>query len=109
MLESICNRWGITFSHLPIDRTNLVGLLNELETLGLIERRRSPDDRRRHTVVLTAAGVRRLQEIETTLSTVESRVLAALDDDERATLFALLQRATAGTTLSCTEAPTDVC
>src|SRR3981081_1438615 len=41
---------------LQIDRTNLVGLLNELEADKLIERRRSTEDRRRHMVELTAAG-----------------------------------------------------
>lgn len=88
---------------LQIDRTNLVGLLNELEDEGLIERRRSREDRRRHSVVLTKAGTRRLAKIEETLMTVEERVLAALDDDERTTLYTLLQRATAGAAASCAE------
>ena len=39
---------------LRIDRTNLVGLLNELEAAHLIERRRSGEDRRRDIVALTA-------------------------------------------------------
>src|SRR5664279_2485131 len=34
-------------TRLQIDRTNLVGLLNDLESWGLIERRRSDADRRR--------------------------------------------------------------
>jgi MarR family transcriptional regulator for hemolysin len=33
---------------LRVDRTNLVGLPNDLETADLIERRRSPRDPRRH-------------------------------------------------------------
>ena len=41
---------------LQIDRTNLVGLLNELEADKLIERRRSSEDRRRHIVEITATG-----------------------------------------------------
>src|ERR1700730_14048298 len=45
---------------LEIDGTNIVGLLNELEAEDLIERRRSPKDRRRHVVALTKAGAKAL-------------------------------------------------
>jgi DNA-binding MarR family transcriptional regulator len=79
---------------LQIDPTNVVGLLNELETAGLVERRRSPQDRRRHTVNVTAAGHDRLAALEEVLMTVERRVLSALADDQRATLHTLLQTAT---------------
>jgi DNA-binding MarR family transcriptional regulator len=88
---------------LRIDPTNLVGLLNELEEAGLIERRRSTQDRRRHTVALTAAGAKRLAEIEEVLLEVERRMLGALDDEQHASLHQLLQRA-AGDTATCTEA-----
>ena len=60
---------------LRVDRTNLVGLLNDLEGAELIERRRSPQDRRRHTVSLTVAGTRRLAELELALADAEQRVL----------------------------------
>src|SRR5260221_10871399 len=45
---------------LEMDGTNIVGLLNELEAEKLIERRRSPEDRRRHVVELTDAGASQL-------------------------------------------------
>jgi DNA-binding MarR family transcriptional regulator len=89
---------------LRLDRTNLVGLLNELEGAGLVERRRSPEDRRRHTVLLTAAGEARLDEVERALASVEEGVLAGLDPDQRDALHRLLQQATAGDG-SCAEAP----
>lgn len=82
---------------LGIDPTNVVTLLNELESAGLVERRRSPEDRRRHTVVLTTAGDKRLAEIECALAGLEHRLFAALDSDEQATLHGLLQRAAAVT------------
>lgn len=82
---------------LGIDPTNVVALLNELESAGFVERRRAPEDRRRHTVVLTAAGEKRLAEIETVLAGLEHRLFAALDSDEQAALHGLLQRAAAAT------------
>lgn len=85
---------------LGIDATNVVALLNELETDGLIERRRSTEDRRRHTVMLTPAGARKLTDIEKVLSVVEQRVLAVLSAAEQHDLYTLLARATA---ISCTE------
>lgn len=80
---------------LGLDPTNVVALLNELEADGLVERRRLPQDRRRHTVSLTRAGKRRLAEIERMLAGVEQRVLSALTPNEQANLYRLLQRATA--------------
>jgi DNA-binding MarR family transcriptional regulator len=94
---------------LGMDPTNVVALLNELEADDLVQRRRSPQDRRRHTVSLTAAGRARL--IEHLLTGVEQRVLEPLSPQEQQTLYALLSRATASptcgealeTTLACTE------
>jgi len=81
---------------LRLDPTNLVGLLNELEEQGLLTRRRDPADRRRHIVDLSGEGVAALARAECALAAVEEQVLAALDDDERATLQALLARAASG-------------
>src|SRR6202171_3622824 len=64
---------------LQTDRTVLIGLLNELETDGLILRRRSTEDRRRHFVELTDEGARRLAEAEAALADAEDEVLSALD------------------------------
>ncbi|WP_154733176.1 MarR family winged helix-turn-helix transcriptional regulator [Conexibacter sp. W3-3-2] len=90
---------------IQIDRTNLVGLLNELEEHGWVLRRRSAEDRRRHVVELTEAGQHLLARAEFALAAVEDEVLADLTTKERATLHRLLQRATARATVesSCTE------
>jgi DNA-binding MarR family transcriptional regulator len=80
---------------LQLDRTNLVGVLNDLETEGLIERRRSPEDRRRHTVLLTQDGRERLATAEFALAAAEDVVFAALTHKQRETLYELLLKATA--------------
>jgi DNA-binding MarR family transcriptional regulator len=87
---------------LGMDATNVVALLNELEADDLVQRRRSPQDRRRHTVALTAAGHAHLSEIEDLLREVEQRVLDPLTPEEQQTLYALLSRVTESPT--CTEA-----
>ena len=93
---------------LRIDRTNLVGLLNELETDGLIVRERSVEDRRRHNVALTEAGVERLDSAEAALESVEDDVLGSLDAEQRATLHELLQTVTRGHAAECEEHGPDI-
>ncbi|HEY0582351.1 MAG TPA: MarR family winged helix-turn-helix transcriptional regulator [Chloroflexota bacterium] len=104
-LTVIRGRVGITqqalSSTLEMDGTNIVGLLNELEAEDLIERRRSPEDRRRHVVALTDAGAKRLADAERALVTVEDEVLGALDDSQREVLNNLLLQAARGGELSC--------
>ncbi|MEV4495542.1 MarR family winged helix-turn-helix transcriptional regulator [Micromonospora arborensis] len=89
---------------LEMDSTNIVGLLNDLEAEQLVERRRSPEDRRRHVVELTQDGAKRLSEAECALAGAENEVLGALDPTERETLYELLRRAAATTSpMNCTE------
>ena len=92
---------------LRVDRTNLVGLLNDLEAANLIERRRSPQDRRRHTVNLTPEGIRRLAEVENALTEAEQRVLAVLDSEQQATLHALLEQVTTNGAVCSEQQTTD--
>ncbi|HEV7565066.1 MAG TPA: MarR family winged helix-turn-helix transcriptional regulator [Microbacteriaceae bacterium] len=83
-------------STLMMDGTNIVGLLNELEAEQLIERRRSPQDRRRHVVELTAKGLERLGQAECALAVAENEVFGTLDDAQRETLYTLLLQAVNG-------------
>ena len=99
---------------LQTDRTNLIGLLNELETDGLILRRRSTEDRRRHFVVLTGDGSKRLADAEAALAVAEDDVLGALDAEQREMLFQLLSQATSSHVVDCAgaaaeELPADGC
>jgi DNA-binding MarR family transcriptional regulator len=86
---------------LQTNRTNLILLLNELETDGLVLRRRSVEDRRRHIVELTDEGTQRLAESEAALAAAEEEVLGALDADERETLYQLLLQATTSHVVAC--------
>jgi DNA-binding MarR family transcriptional regulator len=79
-----------------MNANNVVLLLNELEQLGYISRRRDPSDRRRHLVDLTPAGAKALSNAEHRQESIEDDVLKALDDDERATLWRLLGQALRG-------------
>src|SRR3954452_20082724 len=77
---------------LGMNPTNVVALLNELEAEDLLRRLRSPQDRRRHSVALTAAGRALLKDIEDLLIGVEQRGLDPLPPQERQTLYTLLRR-----------------
>jgi DNA-binding MarR family transcriptional regulator len=77
---------------LGIDASNLVALLNDLETAGLISRRRDPEDRRRHVVEISKRGTKLVGEVERAAAEVEDQFFAALDEDERVALQGLLAR-----------------
>ncbi len=75
-----------------LDPNNCVLLLNELEEMGYVERRRDPADRRRHVVDITDEGRIALERAERAQETIGDELLSALNDEERATLRSLLSR-----------------
>jgi DNA-binding MarR family transcriptional regulator len=96
-------------SAVGIDPTNLVGLLNDLETAGHLTRDRDPADRRRHIVRITPGGRTALDAAEHALGAAEDQILGALDGREREQLFELLQRATGGHVVDCATAASEEC
>jgi DNA-binding MarR family transcriptional regulator len=81
---------------LMVDPNNCVLLLNDLDERGYVERQRDPQDRRRHIVVITAAGQKALAKAEAKLEALEGEVLINLDPAEREQLRDLLARAMDG-------------
>ena len=75
---------------LGYDRGTLVGLLDELEEQGFVERKRDPDDRRRQLVRQTAEGSGMLEKLRALSKRLEDEFLAPLDAEQREQLHALL-------------------
>ncbi|MCX4091426.1 MarR family winged helix-turn-helix transcriptional regulator [Nocardia sp. alder85J] len=75
-----------------IDQSDMNTMLNELTERGHVARTPDPSDRRRNRITLTAAGRRRLDELDTTLTAVQHDILRALSPSERDTLTRLLTR-----------------
>jgi DNA-binding MarR family transcriptional regulator len=87
---------------LGVDRTTMVALIDELEHKGLVERRRSPDDRRKNIVELTAHGKETLAEGERRHQETEKAFLADLTPIEADLFVRILKKLAADT-----EAPGD--
>src|SRR5271154_2840634 len=78
---------------LSMDSNTGVLVLNDLEDLEYVERRRDPADRRRHLVDITDAGLEALEEAELAQGSIEDEILSGLSDSERATFRRLLVKA----------------
>jgi len=78
-----------TLSILP---PNLVGLIQSLESRGLIERQPHPTDGRALGLHPTAKGVSLMQQAETTASELEIDASSKLTPSQRQTLVQLLQK-----------------
>jgi MarR family transcriptional regulator, transcriptional regulator for hemolysin len=89
----------VTLAHyVGIEVQSIVRLLDNLSSLGLLERRDDPGDRRANAIWLTAEGERLADRIESALTELRIAVLGHLsDDDVAATLrvFEALDRAAA--------------
>ena len=92
LAQGACATQAHIADSLNYDRSYLVGLLDELERRGLIDRRRDVNDRRRHVVTLTKAGEQELVRLRGLIDGVESDLFAPLTAAERKTLQGLLAK-----------------
>jgi DNA-binding MarR family transcriptional regulator len=76
---------------LGLDRTTMVALIDALEAKGLVERLRSPHDRRKNIIPLTAAGQDCLRRAEQARLETEQRFLAPLSPQDADHLVRTLQ------------------
>ena len=74
-------------------QNTMVAWLNELEERGYVARVRDPDDRRKHNVAITDAGVVALEHADEQLRRLEDDALVGLSADERGQLRRLLAKA----------------
>jgi DNA-binding MarR family transcriptional regulator len=77
---------------LGLDPSQVVLLVDELATAGLVERRPSPSDRRTRLVAATAQGLRAVRGAAHRAASGQQRRLSRLSAEEQATLRGLLSR-----------------
>jgi DNA-binding MarR family transcriptional regulator len=77
---------------LGIDPSSMVATIDELESQGLVERRRHPNDRRAHALHVTALGRQTLAHGRKLASKAQDQLLAPLNEEEREQLHGLLLR-----------------
>jgi DNA-binding MarR family transcriptional regulator len=75
-----------------IDQSDMHAMLKELTQQGHVARTSDLNDRRRNLIILTRSGERRLEELDSALSSVQDDLFNGLSATERDHLAALLTR-----------------
>lgn len=79
-------------SALGMDRATMMAMIDRLEARGLLERRRSTDDRRRQELHLTAEGQRVTAAASRIIAAHEASYKARFSDEEMTALMGALKR-----------------
>lgn len=74
-----------------VDRTTMVSFIDDLEKLGLVERKEHPDDRRAHAIYLTAKGREVLARALKLGMAAERKFLSVLAEKDRKELSRILK------------------
>jgi DNA-binding MarR family transcriptional regulator len=77
---------------LGIERSTMVGVIDGLEKRDLVERQKSPIDKRAHALTLTTKGRSLLATVKPNVEKHEQRIVGDLSDAEVKTLMSLLKR-----------------
>jgi DNA-binding MarR family transcriptional regulator len=77
---------------LVLSPATITHVVNDLEELGALERRRDPDDKRAHRLHLTERGTAMVREAETISQQATETVFAVLSPAERKALHLMLIR-----------------
>lgn len=95
-LTLIADNPGLSQSQLAeamqVERPNLVVIVDELETRGLINRDRVPTDRRTYALRITDEGTRLLAEATRAVREHENHIMGGISDAEEAALVSTLNR-----------------
>lgn len=75
---------------LAVPPSRVVGIVDDLEQRGLLERRANPSDRRAHALWLTSKGRKRLDEVMAVSRAHEADLCTGLADSDRRQLIELL-------------------
>jgi DNA-binding MarR family transcriptional regulator len=75
-----------------LNPTRMVFLIDELEQLGLVERRKNPADRRSYALYLTGKGREKMRDIRESRIEHQEQLGASLTEAERVQLTSLLRR-----------------
>jgi DNA-binding MarR family transcriptional regulator len=78
-----------------LDPKDLVGVLNDLQSAGLVVREPDPRDRRKNAVSLTERGARLLKRCEKAARAANDELLAPLSEAEREQFMEMLLRISA--------------
>lgn len=107
VLSQIVQDPGISQNELSkrttLDKSAINAIVNGLEALGWANRRKAADDRRRHELFATEAGITALQGIVDRISQIEARMLAKVPPHLLSQLCELLDQVH----LSCLAANSD--
>ena len=74
-----------------VDRTTMSQTIDDMERLGLVQRRTSPRNRRANAVDITDAGSTRLRELDEVRETAETDLFSGLSVEQRAQFLDILQ------------------